>query len=201
VTDPWLLLETGLRFKIASKSGKVYETTFLAVGPEDAGLYVRLEDRKLARLSPQRLVWTTLEKGARGAVLLPGDELLLRTAAGEEISGKLLKPPVDEFALRLIGGTTVTVPFASLADGTFRLLFPASDVRAGDDFFVKSRSGNEYRGRAAVIEPDRIAVQLVGKEPGDLVHIQVAKIDLRSLYVLIPLKVTSLDVATVAPAG
>ncbi|MBV8265285.1 MAG: DUF2382 domain-containing protein, partial [Planctomycetaceae bacterium] len=61
----------------------------------------------------------------------------------------------------------------------------ASDLRPGDEFLVRSTSGREYRGRANAVDPERVtATLLAGGEP---VGIRVEHLDLRSLFVLIPL--------------
>ena len=93
MNDPWNILETGDRFSITSYSGKKYEATFLLAGPDEAGLYVRLRDKKIARFSPTRLIWTSLEKNAPGDVLFPGDDVLVQPKDGAEHLGKLVEPP------------------------------------------------------------------------------------------------------------
>ncbi len=188
MTEPWSILETGDVFRIVSYSGKKYEATFLLAGKGDAGLYVRLQDRKLARFSPARLIWTSLEKVSSGAELLaPGDDVLVQTRTGPEVVGKLVQASPEKIALKTSKGVAVEVPVENAVEGTFRLLFPASDLRPGDEFLVRSTSGREYRGRAATVERDRLtAVLLAG---GDPVVLRVEHLDIRSLYVLIALPV------------
>ena len=186
MNEPWSVLETGDRFRIVSYSGRKYEASFLLAGRQDAGLYVRLLDGKLARFSPGRLIWTSLEKiGTSSEVLRAGDDVLVQTKDGPEALGKLTEPPTDRLLLKTSQGKLVAVPFDNTIEGTFRLLFPASDLRPGDEFLVRSSSGREYRGRASAVDPERVtATLLAGGEP---VAIRVEHLDLRSLYVLIPL--------------
>lgn len=186
MNDPWSLLETGDKFRIVSYSGKKYEATFLLAGKQEAGLYVRLQDRKLARFSPARLIWTSLEKVSSGAeTLFVGDDVLVQPRDGPEALGKLTTVTQDKIALKTAKAVTIEIPADNAVEGSFRLLFPASDLRAGDEFLVRSSSGREYRGRATTVERDRLtAVLLAGGEP---VAIRVEHLDLRSLYVLIPL--------------
>lgn len=185
MTEPWSVLETGDRFRIVSYSGKKYEATFLLTGPQDAGLYVRLQDKKLARFAPARLIWTSLEKLATGDILYQGDDVLVQTKNGPEVLGKLVSVANDKIVLKTSAGKQVEVAFDNMVEGTFRLLFPASDLRPGDEFLVRSASGREYRGRASIVERDRVTCTLLaGGEP---VAIRVDNLDLRSLYVLIPL--------------
>jgi hypothetical protein len=190
VNVPWNVLETGDRFRVRSQSGRKYEATFLLAGAQDAGLYVRLLDGKLARFSPGRLIWTSLEKvGATSEVLFPGDDVLVQTKDGPEALGKLTEAPTDKLSLKTSQGKTVTVSLDNTVEGTFRLLFPASDLRPGDEFLVRSNSGREYRGRASAVDPERVtATLLAGNEP---VAIRAEHLDLRSLYVLIPLNVAA----------
>ncbi len=186
MNDPWSVLETGDKFSIVSYSGKKYEATFLLTGPQEAGLYVRLRDKKLARFSPSRLIWTSLEKASAGEVLFPGDDILVQSKDGPEHVGKLVGPPGDRIELTTPALKTVVVPMENVVEGSFRLLFPASDLRAGDEFLVRSTSGRDYRGRATAVERERVTARLLaGGEP---VAIRVEHLDLRSLYVLIPLK-------------
>jgi hypothetical protein len=186
--DPWSLLETGDRFKIVSYSGKKYEATFLLAGKDDAGLYVRLQDKKLARFQPGRLIWTSLEKSSGGGdVLSPGDDVLIQTKDGLEMRGKLQTATAAKIAVKTANGDVVEVRADNAVEGSFRILFPASDLRAGDEFLVRSSSGREYRGRASTVEKDRVAATLLaGGEP---VSIRVEHLDLRTLYVLVALPV------------
>jgi hypothetical protein len=112
--------------------------------------------------------------------------VLVQSKDGPEHLGKLIEPPVEKIALTTPSLKTVVVPRENVVEGRFRLLFPASDLRAGDEFLVRSTSGRDYRGRATAVERERVTAKLLaGGEP---VSIRVEHLDLRSLYVLIPLK-------------
>ncbi len=183
MNDPWSILEPGDRFTITSYSGRKYEATFLKAGPDDAGLYVRLANKKLARFSPGRLIWTSLEKASAGEVLFPGDDVLVKTKNGEHV-GKLAEPPAGKINLTTPTLKTVSIALEDVVPGSFRLLFPASDLRAGDELLVRSTSGREYRGHAIAVLRERITARLAS---GEQVAIRVEHLDLRSLHVLIPL--------------
>jgi hypothetical protein len=195
LNDPWSILESGDSFRIVSYSGKKYEGTFLQTGPQEAGLYVRLQDKKLARFSPSRLIWTSLERLAPASeILFPGDDVLVQTKDGPEALGKLSELARDTLTIKTTTGKVVPIPYENMVAGTFRLLFPASDLRAGDEFLVRSSSGREYRARAAQVEKDRVAAVL--PSGGEPVAIRVEHLDLRTLYVLIPL-----DIRAGSPRG
>ena len=115
-----------------------------------------------------------------------GDDVLVQPKGGPEVVGKLVEPPTDKLSLKTSSGRSVVVPFENAVEGTFRLLFPASDLRAGDEFLVRSASGREYRGRASAVERERVTATLAAG--GDPVAIRVEHLDLRSLYVLIPIQ-------------
>ena len=184
-TGPWSALALGQRFRIKSVRGNAYEATFIVAGPEDAGLYVRLvENAKLARLSPDRLNWTTLEPGETTEPLVPGDEVIATPGGGQEQRGRLLEPADERVTLQTAQGAVFQVPLDRLE--SLQLLFPATDLRRGDEFLIKSATGSNYRGRAVRVEVDRLEVSLE-RSPGPPVSIRVDRLDLRSLRVLIPL--------------
>jgi hypothetical protein len=185
--DPWSLLATGDRFKIVSYSGRKYDAVFIGPGPQEAGLYVRLQDRKLARFSPSRLIWTSLEKdGGGAAILLPGDEVLVQLKDGPETAGKLKDIEPAKLTLTTAKGIVLVVAKENAVEGSVRLLFPSSDLRAGDEFIVRSSSGRDYRGRATHVEREKVTAVLPAG--GDPVTIRVEHLDLKSLYVLIPVQ-------------
>lgn len=179
------MLALGQRFRVKSARGNPYVATFLTAGPHEAGLYVRLAaDGKLARLSPDRLDWRTLEPGESSDALVPGDEVLATPTGGVEQRGRLMEPADERLTLQLSQGAVLQVPLDRLEQ--LRLLFPATDLRRGDEFMVKSNSGSVYRGVAERVEAERLEVSL-DRHPGPPVSIRVERLDLRSLRVLIPL--------------
>ena len=139
-SGPWSSLALGQRFRVKSVRGNPYEASFLTAGPEEAGLYVRLAaDGKLARLSPDRLDWTTLEPGESSDALAPGDEVLATPSGGVEQRGRLMEPADERLTLQLAAGAVLQVPLHRLEQ--LRLLFASTDLRRGDEFMVKSASG------------------------------------------------------------
>jgi hypothetical protein len=187
--NPWSVLIMGQRFRIRSARGNSYDATFLAKGPGDAGLYVRLSTGKLARLSPDRLDVSTLEPGAAGDVLALDDELLVKPPGGREERGRVVEQKDDGLALRLANGAVLSVKLDALAPGSLILLFASTDLRVGDELMVKSLSGSLYRGRAVRVEASRIEVEL-RNQVGPPVSLRVERLDLPSLRVLVPIELT-----------
>src|SRR4029077_15056709 len=77
-SDAWLTLRPGDLVRVSSHSGNEYEATLVYAGMDDAGLYVRLGDGRLARLVPSRVNWKTLKRLGRGAIpIKPGDDVVM----------------------------------------------------------------------------------------------------------------------------
>src|SRR5436190_2233799 len=92
---PWNSLIAGECFSVRSMRGNEYDTTFLAAGPDSVGIYVRLstgELGRLGRLDPDRIDWTTLRKGPKGASVVKGDEVIIFSRDGTEHRGKVAEP-------------------------------------------------------------------------------------------------------------
>lgn len=186
---PWQALSIGDRFRVQSRSGRAYETTFLGCGPGSAGLYVRLEGGKLGRLSPERLRLETFERLLPDQVLCKGDEVLVTPTNGLEVRGRLVVPPTDRLTIERRHGETVSVPFDGQVPGSLRLLFRSSDLRPGDEFWVESRTGKDYRATATRVTPGAVGGK---KANGEELTLSADRLVLDSLVVLIPISVAAL---------
>jgi hypothetical protein len=182
---PWSALQPGDRFRVRSRSGNEYEVTFLAPGQEDAGLYVRLQGQKLARLAPHRLDWQTLEVLQKEDPVIRGDEVLVTPLGGEERRGRILEPPDDRMVISGQRGDHLSLPLDLLAQDGFFVLFAAQDLRTGDDFLVMSVSSREYRGHVTGVDDTHISCRLL---PGtQQVSMRMENLDMESLRVLVPM--------------
>jgi hypothetical protein len=172
----------GDRFRIQSLRGSRYLVTLLGVGQLESGLYVRLDDGRIARLDERRLRWDTYEPTSHvgDPPLREGDEVLAETSAGV-LRGTLLEPPGAEVALRLSKGADRRLPRGEVDE--LNLLFRARDLKSGDRIVVNSKSGNEYRGLVRALGPGR-RLQLRLDEGGNA-NLRLSKIDLSSLLILI----------------
>jgi hypothetical protein len=187
--DPRLAkLQSGDGIQVRSFSGNLYSMTFLGVGDRQAGLYVRIPGRGLARLSPHRLDLDTLEQLAPGRALLVGDEVLFEPEGGEELRGTLLSAPTRRLTIQGSGGQTLSVPLDSVVEGSLRLLFRSSDLLPGDEFVVSSNSGQEYRGAVAAVTGGALRVRSPEREEYTLLS---ERLNLYSIKVLIPIEVAS----------
>lgn len=185
-TQRWRALNPGDRVEVSSKSGNSYSATLVAAGKDDAGLYVRLANGTLARLLPSRLNWKTLKKVGTDDAVKKGDEAVMIALSGDNKRGKLVDMLDDRVVLSLPKGGTETVPIQGDEMKRFRLLFPATDLRKGDEFIVKSVSGREFHGIAVSVAADKIVAEMrPSREPTTL---RVDRLDLRSLQILIPVR-------------
>jgi len=185
-TQRWRTLSPGDRVEVTSKSGNKYAATIVAAGRDEAGLYVRLANKTLARLLPSRLNWKTLKKLGTEEAVQEGDEVLLFALAGENRRGKLVEVLDDRVFMAPRRGETAPVAIEGEELKRFRLLFPATDLRKGDEFIVKSVSGREFHGIALDVSPERIVAEMrPSREPTTL---RVDRLDLRSLQILIPVR-------------
>ncbi len=185
-TQRWRALQPGDRVEVASKSGNTYAATLVAAGRDDAGLYVRLANGTLARLLPSRLNWKTLKKLGTEEAVKKGDEALLIALGGDTKRGKLVDVLDDRVVMALPKGGVETVPIGVEEEKRFRLLFPATDLRKGDEFIVKSVSGREFHGIAVQVQPDKITAEMrPSRTPTSL---RVDRLDLRTLQILIPVR-------------
>ena len=179
-------LSLGDRFRVRSLRGSEYVVTFLQRGPSEAGTYVRLDDRRIARLSDDRVDWSTCAMvSAPGEPPLGiGDELLVETPSGT-LRGRLAEQVSTELVLRSSAGPVLRIPRSTAV--RVWLLFPATELRAGDGFLVRSRTGNEYQGEVLATYPDRLQVRLMG---GREFTLRLERLDLDSVFVpiLLPLQ-------------
>jgi hypothetical protein len=172
----------GRSFLVRSRRGTRYECRLIRQA--DDGLIVRLADGRLARLNPAKFDWDSLELKSGGPVLQPGDMVEVEMPSGA-LAGELLEPIGDEVALRLPGGAPRRLP-RHLIEHVY-LVFRSPDLRTGDRFRVKSRSGNRYRGEALYVEASgRTQARLDG---GATVTLHQRRLDLNSLEVLVPVEV------------
>lgn len=181
-------LNLGDRFRVRSRRGSEYVVTFLQRGASDAGTYVRLDDRRIARLADDRVDWSTcaLATNPGEPALVAGDELLVETPSGT-VRGALDEQISSELVLRSSAGPALRIPRSTALH--VWLLFPATELRAGDAFLVRSRTGNEYQGEVLAAHPDRLQVKLKG---GREFTLRLERLDLDSLFVPIPLPLHAL---------
>jgi hypothetical protein len=188
LVGPFASLESGERIRVRSRSGNTYEATVLAGGKGDAGLYVRLKDGRLARLSPDRLDVSSLERLGRGPTIVAGDRMMLLLRSGPRLTGTVATLAAGELSLRADGGIVMRVAFADVVEESPRLLFPASDLKRGDEIQVRSLSGHHYGGTVLGTAPGRITAilegELAARGPTTL---RVEQLDKDSLFVLVPI--------------
>lgn len=183
-------MEVGQRFRVKSLRGSVYEAVLLSKGEAGGGLYVRMDDGRIARLEPERLDWisfTKLKDDGRG-LLHPGDQVYVVGPKGP-VQGELLLPIKDVVVIRPTEGPVQRIAREQVME--IDLLSKSSDVKAGDRILARSGSGNEYRGLVKERTPDGYQVKLrVGGEA----RLRLAKLDLSSIRMAIPI-----PLATLAP--
>lgn len=175
----------GAAFTVRSRSGSRYACTFVHGG---AGLIVRLDDGRIARLDPDRIDWSTFAPRREAqSGLVPGDEVLVETAT-ERLRGALLElPERAEVALRTRHGAVRRVPRERIK--RLSLLFRARDLQPGDAFMVRSNSGSEYRGHVLEASADHARVRL---EAGATVNLRLERVDMSTLLVLVPIPLPEL---------
>lgn len=138
---------------------------------------------RLARLDIERIDWSTFEPRSFQSPLFAGDNVQFTDLKGRRHQGVLRDLPEEALFLDENGVDTRT-PLALIEPGSFRLLFPATDLRRGDEFEIRSRSGTEYAGTAEGVAPERTTVHL---HDSQRVSLRNANLDFESLIVLIPL--------------
>jgi len=178
-------LRCGQRFRVRSRSGREHLLTFLA-GDGDGGLIVRLDDRRVARLDPDRVRWETFARvtSSEAGTLAAGDEVRVEQPSGA-LEGVLRDATPGALVVGLADGREATLPRRLVL--ALHLLFRAQELRPGDAFRVGSKSGNTYRGVVASVEPGgRLRVRLEG---GKTVVLRPERIDLDSLDVFVPIPV------------
>lgn len=175
-------LSFGDAFEVKSKRGSHYSLTLIHIGDGESGLFVRAEDGRIARLHHSSLDWDTLQLRDTGDALRQGDRLLVESDSGV-LQGALESTAGDALKLNLPIGIPISLPRAEL--GACYLVFQARNLKRGDRLFVKSKSGNEYRGTIRAVGPgEKIRLRL---ENGTTTNLRLHKVDLSSLVVLIPL--------------
>ena len=180
----WQQLLSGDVVRVQSHSGTTYEATVIHAGRDQAGLYVRLSNGRLARLLPSRVNWRTLEKLGAANPIAKGDEIIVVALGGTERRGRLVMPLDDRVAVSLPQGKTYSVPLDQTETKKFRLLFPTETLLPGDEFMVKSRSGKEYRGLALEVDPLQVVALL--RPSKERVTLRRENLDPTTLFVMIP---------------
>jgi len=176
-------MEFGDRFSVQSMRGSRYMLTLLKVGAKESGLFVRMDDGRVARLDAAALNWETFEPVEKvGAALRKGDELLIESTSGA-VRGELEGAPDGKVHIRLPIGVPLFVPVEDIRQ--VYLLFKARNLKRGDHMTVKSKSGNEYRGEISALGAGN-TVKL-NLHTGGSTNIRLQKVDLSSLLVAIPL--------------
>jgi hypothetical protein len=186
--EPWARLKPGDGFVVKSMSGNSYALVLIATGERHAGLYVRFKETgKLARFYPEMLDWTTFELGEPQPVLIPRCEVLIAVSAGVEHRGEVLEADADRIVIRLrMSGTPVSILTKEVLE--LKLLFWATDWRAGDAFLVESRSGREYRGVALNVLADKVEALIqprFGASDGQRAALRIGHLAMRTFRVLI----------------
>jgi hypothetical protein len=176
-------LQLGRRFRARSRRGSEVVATFIGRGADESGMFVRLEDGRIARLDPRRMDWSTFEAlAAQGPALRAGDQVVVE--AGALARRGLLAEPVG--ADVVVQGTDglVRVPARDVT-GLF-LLYRASDLQPGDRAILRSRSGNTYQGiLQPEVEPDMLRLDVVG---GKRVELRRGRLDMDAALVAIPVR-------------
>lgn len=193
--EPWTSLLPGERFHVKSRGGNPYELGFIFTGGGESGFFARFGTTgKVARFYPERLDWASFAKLLPGPITNPGDEILLSTRDGRELRGRVLGTTPEHMSLRLSTDALVSVKTGDVVRGSVRLVFAATDWRAGDEFLVKSKSGRDYRGTTVRVSADRIEVLLQGRvgASGETVTLRVDQLDVSSFRVLVPLGLSTM---------
>ena len=181
-------LRFGDRFSVRSRSGSTYELTFLHRGQAESGLFVRLPDGRISRLTPGRLDLETLQvRGSDHEALRPGDAVLVTTGSGRVRGTYRGRGQGDQLVVELPLGVSIEYPLEDVQDACF--LFKARDLKRGDQLFVTSKSEHEYCGTVRALGPgDRVKIR---PGSGGSVSIHLSQVDLSSLAVLVPISLAS----------
>jgi hypothetical protein len=172
---------------VSSNSGSVREARFIYEGEHESGWIIRLKDGRIARLDPTRIDWSTHEllEDDGSPLWVAGDEFALSTPANT-VQGHLLKPITEEVSLRVDDDWDMRLPLASVKTAAIR--FRAAGLKTGDRFEIKSRSGTEYVGTVIDSTADSVKVVSEGGEP---LTLRLRRLDLDTLFVLVPITLTS----------
>jgi hypothetical protein len=166
----------GERFRVRSRAGTQYVVRYLGQG--EGGIFVRLDDQRIARLDDSRLEWSTFARASGdGAALAPGDDIVV-DLEGSHVRGRLetLRPLSVRTSLEVI-------PIARERVRALHLLFRARELLPGDRFLVRGRSGTEYDGSVSGIDKEHVVVTLRG---GRETTLQRRRLDMDTLLVMIP---------------
>jgi hypothetical protein len=195
VAKPLESLLPGEQIRITSLSGNVYDATVLVCGREKSGLFVRSNGR-VGRLLPERLDWASLERVGQTDPITKGDEVIVSPIGGTERRGYILGPLDERIDIELkSGGGLYSVPLARISKESFRLLYGTNNPRPGDEFMVTSRSGRQVRGTCVDLLQGLIVATVLPN--GDRVRISIERLDLSTLFVLIPVPIHALGCSPV----
>lgn len=196
-TNPLKDLSPGDGFRVRSRSGNVYECTLVAIGPESAGLYVRLlgDTRKIARLDPSRLDLNTFEVVLSGPVLVPGDTIVF-SANGTENRGKIVEQTDERLVITRSDGSFFSTPTDRVEGDSLRLIFRANGLCGGDEFLIRSQGGRQYRGKVVAVRSTQVVANL--HPSGERVTMSIDRLAMDTLEVLVPVKL--LEIGTGAPS-
>lgn len=186
LTSDWTTLLAGELIAVRSLSGNRYQGVHLGGTP--AGVFLRMEGRGIVRLGLDRIDTETLEVLGPGSPLVRDDEVLLQPRGGVELRGRVEEADAERVVLQVSRRGPVAVALAEVVPQSAFLLFRAASLRVGDDFLLSSRSGRPYRGVVAELTSRYLVARL--RQSGEEVRMRVNEIDLRSVEVLIPLRLT-----------
>lgn len=182
----WVSLCAGERVAVSSLSGNRYEGVLLGAGP--SGVFLRMAGRGVVRLGLDRIDAETLEARGRVAPLETDDEVILQPSGGVELRGRVEEANEERAVVSVPGRGPLAVAYDEVEAGSAFPLFRASSLRPGDAFLARSRSGRDYRGTVASVSARYLVVQL--QPTSQQVRLRVAELDLRSVEVLIPLRLS-----------
>lgn len=175
----------GQRFRVRSRSGNEYVARFLYRGDQESGVFVRLDNGQIARLLNSKIQWSTFVAASdrlTEPVVGEGDDVVAECTE-ESFRGKLAGALGSRvLQLELATGRQKRLPRRDVL--TVSLLFRAPELRKGDAFVLQSTSGREYSGRVLSVGSESATVRL---DNGKEVSLRMDRIDLNTLFVMIPL--------------
>ena len=186
--EPWRSLVPGDCFIVRNRRGELYEPSFLASGPPEAGLYVRHRGA-IGRLHPDHFDAATFERLLGGEVLVRGDQVLLeiRTKTEEvlETRGTFLELRSNSVVIAMNSlERPSTFPLRDLMSGSLRLLLPTKTLHAGEEFMAVTRDGMAIRGVASAMNKGSFGIQPLDGSPP--IEVPLADLNSYTINVLIP---------------
>ena len=185
VVMDWSTLCAGARIALQSLSGNRYEGVLLGGGA--SGVFLRMAQRGLVRVGLDRLEPGSLELLGSAPPLARDDEVLLQPRGGLVIRGRVEEADERRLVLSAPRQAPIAVAFEDVERGSAFLLFRATSLRKSDQFLLRSRSGREYRGVVVQVTA-RFLIARLGDHGEQEVRLRIDEIDLRTVDVLIPLR-------------